>query len=303
MFWKRRNRQGTEAEPPSPAPPRADAEAQSEERPEDGRETEEIPAESGRIELDYDASRPAAIQQAAEELSRRGDRVIELFKEVVSPWGRANLAIHLLRGSEPEESVFVEVATGSWDEEAVRNAARTASILRGSDQSAATLEFLSAYPLPDEVRFFQETSALALLHLDLVQSDDLREPEACAETFKDGANRHWGLNLGYETAELPLVEELLTAALNEDSGNTRPPTLDSLVRGFGCYVGETLRRHSPQAGLWGVAAEWGEGIVLEFPELTADPLGQVRAFLENGPEDSVTFYAGYVLEELGGRAQ
>lgn len=303
MFWKRRNRQETEAKPAPTPVPRTDVEEQPDERLEDGSATEAEPTEPGRIELDRDSSRPVAIQQAAEELSRRGDRVVELFKEVVSPLGRVNLAIHLLRGSEPEESVFVEVSTDGWDDEAVRNAARTAAILRGSDHSAATLEFLSAYPLPDEVRFFQESSAAALLQLDLAQSDNLREPETCAEAFKETANRHWGLSLEYEVAELPLIEELLTAALSESYGNGKPPILASLVHSLGCYVGEVLRLHSPQAGSWTHAGEWGEGIVLEFPGVTADPVGQARAFLENGPEDSVAFYADYVLEELGGRAR
>ena len=303
MFWRRRNREETEAQPASVPEPRADAGRQPDGFTEDGNEIEGAPTEPGRIELDRDASRPVAIQKAAEELSRRGDRVVELFKEVVSPAGRANLAIHLLRGSEPEESVFVEVSTNEWDDEAVQNAVRTAAILRGSEHSAATLEFLSAYPLPDEVRFFGQKSAAALLQLDLVGGDNLREPEACAETFRETANRHWGLSLEYEVAELPLVEELLTSAINESSGNGKPPILDPLVHGLGCYVGETVRRHSPQAGSWTHAGEWGEEVVVEFSGVIADPIGQTRAFLENGPEDSVAFYAGYVLEELGGSPQ
>ena len=69
-------------------------------------------------------------------------------------------------------------------------------------------------------------------------------------------------------------------------------------------MGETLRRHSPEPGAWRQADEWGdEGIVLEFPDLTVDPVGQARAFLENGQEDSVAFYANYVLEELGNEAR
>lgn len=303
MFWKRRNRQETEAQPASSPVPRTDVEAQPDEYVEDANETEAAPTEQARIELDRDASRPVAIQQAAEELSRRGDRVVELFKEVTSASGRVNLAIHLLRGSEPEENVFVEVSTNEWDKEAVENAARTAAILRGSDHSGATLEFLSAYPLPDEVRFFEQNSAAVLLQLDLAQGDDLREPEACAETFRETANRHWGLSLEYEVSELPLVEELVTATLSESSRDGKPPILDSLVHGLGCYVGETLRHHSPQTGSWTHAGEWGEGTVVEFSDVTADPIGQTRAFLENGPEDSVAFYAGYVLEELEDRAQ
>ena len=295
MFWRRRGRNSTEASPTAPTAPVAD---NTEERPEEVEDTGTAPDESGRIELDRDASRPVAIQLAAEQLSRRGDRVVELFREVQSPKGRTNLAIHLKRGSEPEEDVFVEVATGPWDEEAVGNAARTAVILRSSDHPDATLEFLSAYPLPDEVSFFAEKSPAAVFQLNLVQGDDLQNPEACADAFGEAANRYWGLNLSYGTEDLPLIEELLTAALNEESEGLR--IQDPLVHGLGCYVGETLRRHSSQEGSWHSAEEWGEGIVLEFPDLTADPIGQARSFLQNGPEDSVAFYADYVLGELNG---
>ena len=299
MFWRRRGRNSTKATPDAPAAPVAD---DAEGHPE-AEDTGPPPDETGRIELEPDAPRPVAIQRAAEELSRRGDRVVELFKEVVSPKGRTNLAIHLKRGREPEEDVFVEVATGAWDEEAVLNAARTAAVLRGSDHADATLEFLSAYPLPEEVRFFEERSVAAVFQLDLVHGDDLQNPEACAESFREAANRHWGLDLDYETGDLPLIEELLTAALNEEAGDATPRILVPLVHGLGCYVGETLRRHSPQGGSWHPAEEWGEEIVLELADLTADPIGQARSFLHNGPEDSVAFYADYVLGELGDRKE
>ena len=306
MFWRRRGRSNTEAVPTAPTVPAADdAEEQEQAAGEEQAPEQETgdagatPDETGPIELERDALRPIAIQHAAEELSRRGDRVVELFKEIRSPKGRTNFAIHLKRGSEPEEDVFVEVATGPWDDEAVRNAVRAASILRESDQADASLEFLSAYPLPDEVRFFEDKSTASLFLLDLVQGDDLDDPEACAESFREAANRQWGLNLDYGTDGLPLIEELVPAALNEKPEGTPPRIRDPLVHGLGCYMGETLRRHSPQGGWWHRAEEWGEGIVLEFPDLTADPIGQARSFVENGPEDSLAFYVNYVLGELG----
>ena len=311
MFWRRRDRDRTETEPtPSTAAPQTgDAGSRvggAEEQPEEARRADAgppadaVPSGMEPIELQRDAPRPVAIQHAAEELSRRGDRVVELFKEARSPRGSTNLAIHLKRGSDPEQDVFVEVATGPWDDEAIGNAATTAAILRGSDLADADLEFLSAYPLPDEVRFFQQRSAAALLLLDVIQSDDLGEPEACAEGFREAANRHWGLSLDYETGELPLIEELLTTALNDETGYTSPRILNPLVHGLGCYVGETLRRRAPQDCSWRPAGEWGEGIILEFADLTADPIGQARSFLENGPEDSIAFYADYALKELRG---
>jgi hypothetical protein len=72
------------------------------------------------------------------------------------------------------------------------------------------------------------------------------------------------------------------------------------VRGFGCYLGEILRRRATSQGSWRHATDWGEGLVLEFPEVTADPVGEARAFLENGSEDSAVYYVSYALEELDG---
>jgi hypothetical protein len=40
--------------------------------------------------------------------------------------------------------------------------------------------------------------------------------------------------------------------------------------------------------------------VLEFPEVIADPVGEARAFLENGSEDSAAYYVSYALKELDG---
>ena len=85
------------------------------------------------------------------------------------------------------------------------------------------------------------------------------------------------------------------------TSGTRVPVLDALVRTFGCYTGEVLRRHAAPPGLWRSEAVWGEEVlVVEFPDATADPIGKARAFLENGPEDSAAYYVSYALKELNG---
>jgi hypothetical protein len=63
-------------------------------------------------------------------------------------------------------------------------------------------------------------------------------------------------------------------------------------------VGETLRRHATPQSSWRSAVDWGEDLIIEFPDATADPIGKARAFLENGSEDSVSYYVTYALEEL-----
>lgn len=247
------------------------------------------------VRLERGLSRAAAISRIADELKRRGEEIVELFKEVSSPEGRAVLPIYLRRN---EEDVFVEVQTDAWEKRTVDDVLRAAAVLRASEYSGAVLEVLGAYPVPEEVRFLGGHSPAALLQLDLFLRDDPREAETCAEGFRGAAERHWGMKPGYEPEGLPLIEALLKAAIHDAGDGQLPPILDALVRGYGCYAGEILRRHAAQPGSWCTSVDWGEGPVLEFRGATADPVGKARAFLENGPDDSVAYYVSYAMSEL-----
>src|SRR4051794_7307582 len=284
MFWRRREREtpGERAKVSGPlADPLQDPAAQP-------------LAET--IELEQGASRAASISRIAEELGKRGEEVVELFKEIVSSGGRAVLPIHLRRGG---EDVFIEVENGPWERKTVEGLLRTAAVLRGSEYSNASLEVLAAHPVPYEVHYFCGRSPAALFQLDLLRRDDPEYAEGCAESFKNIVKRHWDLDLDYDPDQLPLVEELLLSALGERAGGgARVPVLDALVRGYGCYAGEVLRRRATMQSSWRSAGDWGEGLVLEFPDVTADPVGKARAFFENGSEDSVAYYVAYAIEEL-----
>ena len=250
-------------------------------------------ARGGPIYIEGDAPRPATILKVATELEDRGAEIQELFKEVRSPWGKVVLPIHLMRGG---QDFFVEVETRPWDQLTAEEAINKAAVLRDSEHAEAGLEILSAYPVPREIGFFFDRSPAALLQLALVRAVPDR-PEEAAALFRDAASRHWGLDLDYEPEYLPLIEELLMAALDEDEA---PPILDALVVGLGCFVGETIRRNSGAPGAWRAAEDWGEGPVIEVGWLFLDPIGKSRAFLLEGAEDSVAFYADYVLEQLTG---
>ena len=261
-----------------------------------GGETPEEGVEAGKertgpIEIERDAPRPATILKVANELEERGGEIQELFKEIRCPWGQVVLPVHLREGG---EDFFVEVETGPWDARAVEEAINKAAVVRNSEYARAGLEILSAFPVPKEVAFFFGRSPGALLELALVRVS-LDEPEESAALFRDVASRHWGVDLEYETGYLPLVEELLMAALDEDE---KPPILDGLVVGLGCFVGETIRQSAGVPGSWRADKDWGEGPVIELERLVLDPIGKSRAFLREGPGDSVAFYADYVLEQL-----
>src|SRR5829696_4616968 len=194
----------------------------------DGEETPEggveAPPEENTdpIRIERDAPRPAMILKVAGELEERGGTILELFKEIKSPLGRVVLPIHLRRD---DRDFFVEVSTGPWDERKTSEALDMAAILRSSEHAGAGLEILSGYPVPPEVEFYFGTSPAALLQLDLARLTPER-PEVCAGRFREVGSNHWGVDLDYDPGYLPLVEELLMAALEGDEATTarRSPT-------------------------------------------------------------------------------
>jgi hypothetical protein len=250
----------------------------------------------GPMRVERDAPRPATILKVATELEERGAQIRELFKEIRSPLGEVALPIHVVRDG---RDYFVEVETGPWDPGTTEAAINKAAVLRGSEHAEAGLEVLSAYPVPREIWFFFGRAPAARFQLALTRvSPD--NPQEAARLFREAASRHWGVDLDYEPGYLPLVEELLMAALDEDEA---PPILDELVVGLGCFVGETIRRNAGSQAAWHSEEGWGEGPVVEVGWLLLDPIGKARAFLLEGPEDSIAFYANYVLEQLSGETQ
>ena len=248
------------------------------------------------IQIERDAPRPATILKVAGELEERGGKILELFKEIESPLGRVVFPIYLHQG---DRDFFVEVATGPWDDRKSGEALDKAAILRSSEHAEAGLEILSGYPVPPEVEFYFGTSPAALLQLDLARLTPER-PEVCAGAFREVGSNHWGVDLDYDPGYLPLVEELLMAALEGDEAHNSPPLSGGLVAGLGCFLGEIIRRNVSPPGVWRPSEEWGEGPIVEIGDFVLDPVGRARAFLEYGPEESLAFYAEYVLEQRDG---
>src|SRR4029453_3024901 len=123
---------------------------------------------------------------------------------------------------------------------------------------------------------------------------------ACAGRFREVGSNHWGVDLDYDSGYLPLVEELLTAALEGDEANISPPLSGGFVAGLGCFLGEIIRRNVSQPGVWHQPAGGGEGPAVEIGDFVLDPVGKARAFLEYGSEESLAFYAEYVLQQWDG---
>jgi hypothetical protein len=246
------------------------------------------------IRIERDAPRPATILRVAGELEERGGEILELFKEIRSPLGRAVLPIHLLKD---EETFFVEVATEPWDERGEREVAGRIAALRKSEDREARVELLSAYPVPEELQFLCGRSPAALLQLDLLRVS-VDRPEEAAGLFREVASRHWGIDLDFEPDYLPLVEDLLMAALADEDYGGRTPVTDGLVGGVGSFLGEIIRRNAGLGAAWRPPESWGEGPVVEAKGFALDPIGKARAFLNEGPEESLAFYATYVLELL-----
>lgn len=261
-----------------------------------GGEGEDTSPEFGMAGIEAGAPRPATILKIADEFEARGGEILELFKEVSSPLGRAVFPIHLRQGS---REFFVEVETGPWEPQVVESILARASILRSSEKADAELRILSAEPVPDDVGFLSSRAPAALLQLDMI-GGELDRPEDFAELFRSSAGRRWGTDLQYSPDYLPLVEELLEAAFDAfENGGGRPPVLDVLVDGLGCFLGEVIRRGASD-GEWAASEEWGEGIVLEVGGFVLDPIGKARAFMSEGAGDSISFYAEFALDEIRG---
>lgn len=263
------------------------------EKPDEDRE-----ARYGPIHVEPDAERPATILEVAAELERRGAEVVELFKEITTDRGSAVFPIHL---QWQDQDFFVEIETRRWSDSSVKKAFDAAAVLRDSGYSEAGLGLLSAYPAPEKVGFFFGKSPAALFQIDIYGGNS-GEPGEKAENFIRVARRQWDAELDYGRDSLPLVEELLTASLEADPDpdwpGEEPPILGALVEGLGCYLGEVILRNSSLPGSWNTAEDWGENLVLEVDEFTLDPVGKARAFLDNGPEDSIAYYARYALQKL-----
>ena len=257
-------------------------------------------AHSGPIRVTPDAPRPATILRVAGELEERGGQILELFKEIRSPLGQVVLPIYLLKD---EEAFFVEVATGPWDERNEREVAERAAVLRNSEHADAELELISAYPVPETLRFLCERSPAALLQLDLLRLR-IDRPEEAAAVFREVASRHWGVDLDFEPGYLTLVEDLLMAALGGDEPDGPvPPVSEGLVAGVGGFLGETVRRNAGHGAAWREGEDWGEGPVVEVEGFVLDPVGKANAFLKSGPEESMAFYTNYVLDLLNENRQ
>src|SRR5215204_3033038 len=124
MFWKRHEPETFEGWPAVPRPLASLS------------ETLVVRPLAQVIEVERDVPRVVSISRNAKELRWRGEEVVELFKEVDSPVGRAVLPIHRKHGG---ENVFVEIETGPWKKKMVRDMLKTAAMFRNLEYADAVL--------------------------------------------------------------------------------------------------------------------------------------------------------------------
>jgi hypothetical protein len=94
----------------------------------------------------------------------------------------------------------------------VRDMLKTAAMFRNLEYADAVLG-LGSLPRSGGGPLFLQTSPCGLGSVKPIQYEDLERAEDRAEAFKIVAEKHWGLNLNYDPAKLPLVEDLLLATL------------------------------------------------------------------------------------------
>lgn len=252
------------------------------------------------VHVDPGVSRPAAILRVAEDLERRGAKVLDLFEKVESPRGEATLPIYYFDG----EECFAEVEAGPWDAAATDRVLMAAAVLRGSERAGARMDLFGAHPVPENLRFFASRAPAALLQVDLFYPEDT-SPEALAEHFKVAASSRWGVDLDYDPGCLPLTEHLLLAVLDDDGllGRTVPVS-EPLIRGVGCYVGELARRKAESSGVpGGWRRESGrDEHLLQLGGIILDPIVKAGDFLRRGEEVSIARYVSRALEVLDSEA-
>ena len=181
--------------------------------------------------------------------------------------------------AQDDRDFFVEVATGPWDDRKSGEALDKAAILRSSDHAGAGLEILAAIPCPPRS---SSTSAPRRPHsCSSTSRGSHRNGPRCARPIPRGREQPLGCRPRLRAGYLPLVEELLMAALEGDEAHDSTPLSGGLVSGLGCFLGEIIRRNVSPPGVWR-PPEWGEGPVVEIGDFVLDPVGKARAFLEYG---------------------
>lgn len=237
-----------------------------------------------------DAPRPATILRVADALEYQGGQVLELFREIESPLGRAVFPIQLTKSG---REFFIEVETGRWTQQVIKSVIRRVAVLRASDNGGEKeVLILSSYPVPEVASFFTGVNTNALVQLPLATAD-LEDPKRASDDFLAASRRCWTSDLDYGTRYLPLVEESVL-------GLADGPMLDEFVWSLGAYLGETLRLAISETGTTAVWSreERRRETLLITEDFELDPIGKAREFVENGERDSLAFYADYALREI-----
>lgn len=127
---------------------------------------------------------------------------------------------------------------------------------------------------------------------------------ALAQLAVDAAQNVDSIELDYSPQSLKDVDGILGKFHSE---RLSPDQIGSTIFSFGCYVGEVLVRH--QGGVWKMPEQsiWSRlgfaktnMMIVETPNGSVwNPIGKAFKMLENGQEDSVSYFYDVVAKKAG----
>lgn len=156
----------------------------------------------------------------------------------------------------------------------------------------------------------------------IAMAEDFAQSQAYHKEFgQNAADLDFSIeSLAVLDSELDMLrEDLPDAGEGKDLGSIPEDMLANVVLGFGSYTGEVIRRNSEEPYRWigfeempedarsvvGDEVSLGTVLLLAVGDTgsVTFPFAKVMKYLENGPEDSLKFFAQVMLSEFGGEAQ
>jgi hypothetical protein len=114
-----------------------------------------------------------------------------------------------------------------------------------------------------------------------------------AQQHRNLAKNLFGIKLDYSADSIPKLDEMIKEGWPEGP----PVMLDEVVIGFGCYLGEAVRRL--HGGYWAFSPELGFHIgLVGGRDIKICPFAKVKKRFVNGEEDSIGYFYSYIRSKI-----